>query len=114
MAEHFGQQAMTTSPLELLNDWFERRLPEFEIANIDASIAWGPSGRNPLSAWLDFKSSEKSARLMLWSNGEADLMIGDLVGQRILLEEHREITTELGLDDAGETVKAWLAEITKA
>jgi hypothetical protein len=86
---------------------------EFEVVNINVSIEWGPSDRNPASAWLDFESSEKSARLMLWSNGEADLMIGDLTKQQILLEEHREISTELGLDDAGETVKAWLAEITE-
>jgi hypothetical protein len=104
---------MTTSPLDLLNEWLDRRLPEFEVLNIDVSITWGPSDRNPSSAWLDFKSSEKSARLMLWSNGEADLMIGDLAGQRVLLEEHREISTEVGLDDAGETVKAWWAEISQ-
>jgi hypothetical protein len=45
---------------------------------------------------------------MIWSNGDADLMIGDLAKRQVLLEEHREISTELGLDDAGETVKAWL------
>lgn len=94
--------------LELLDRWLQHRRPVFEAMGLKVSVTWGPTDRNPASAWLDLESTERSARLILWSNGEADLMIGDFVKGEVLLEEHREISSQIGLDDAEETIKAWL------
>jgi hypothetical protein len=103
-----GEVESIVSLLETLDAWFKRRVPDLEAAGLKVSITHGPEDRNPPSLWLDFESVERSARLMIWSNGDADLMIGDLVRAEVLLEEHREITSEIGLDDAERTIRAWL------
>lgn len=95
--------------LEILDRWVERHAANLEARGVSVSVTRGPKERIPSSAWLDFESSERSARLMLWSNGDADLTIGDLPLRQVLLEEHREITTELGLNNAEATVISWLA-----
>jgi hypothetical protein len=97
------------NPLDALQPWLIRRTPEMEAAGMKLSTTWGPEDRDPRSVWVDFESTSRSARLILWSNGEADLMVGDLDLGEVLLEEHREITSPIGLDDVGATVKAWLA-----
>lgn len=99
---------MTVIAFERLGQWLERHAPGLEALGLKTELSWGPVDRDPAAAWIDFESSERSARLMLWSNGEADLMIGDLVKKEVLLEEHREISTEVGLDDAEATIRAWL------
>lgn len=101
---------MTGSALTLLAGWLEVRQPELEALGISVAPTWGPTDRDPASAWVDFGTSEKSARLILWDNGLADLTVGDFVKGEVLLEEHREITTAVGLDDVEATVRAWLVE----
>jgi len=96
------------TPLDHLDEWIQGQTPGFEALGIKVAVTRGPADRDPASAWVDFESSERSARLMLWSNGDADLMIGDFVKKEVLLEEHREISTELGLENAWATVRAWL------
>jgi hypothetical protein len=100
---------MNNNPLDILENWFEHRKPALESVGISASITWGPRDRNPASAWVDFESATRSARLIVWSNGGAELVIGDLPQKEVLLEEHRDVWTEVGLNDAAETVTSWLA-----
>jgi hypothetical protein len=47
--------------------------------------------------------------LIVWASGDAYLMIGNFAKKEVLLEEHRQITGEIGFDDAEATVRAWLA-----
>lgn len=99
---------MTGDLLEVLDRWLSRRRPELEALGLTVSITWGPSDRYPASAWLDLASVEKSARLIVWSDGQAELTVGDFVKGDVLVDEHREISGEVGLDDAEATVLAWL------
>jgi hypothetical protein len=99
---------MINNVLEVMDHWFRQRLPVLEGLGLKVSITWGPCDRSPASAWLDFESAERSARLILWSDGQAELSIGDVVRGEILLDEHREISGEVGLDDAETSVLAWL------
>jgi hypothetical protein len=91
-----------------LAQWLDRRTPTLEGLGLKVRLTWGPCHRDPAAAWLDIESATRSARLMLWSNGEADLVIGDFVKKEVLLEEHREIATEVGLEDAEATITTWL------
>jgi hypothetical protein len=93
--------------LEMLDGWFQRRATPLRAAGVAVSLTWGPSDRNPACAWVDFETSTHSARLILWSDGSADLAVGDLVKGEVLLDEHREIWTEVGLDDVEATLRAW-------
>jgi hypothetical protein len=46
--------------------------------------------------------------MIVWADGQADLVVLDYEDGRELLEEHREITSTVGLDDAERCVLAWL------
>ena len=104
---------MTEGLLGVLERWLNRRQPELEALGLTVAITWGPSDRNPASAWLDLSSTEKSARLIVWSDGHAELTVGDYVKGEVLVDEHREISSEVGLDDAEATALAWMVERTE-
>ena len=105
-----GASASPGSALTLLASWLDRRQPAFEALGITVVTTWGPQDRAPASAWVDFGTSEKPARLIIWDTGLADLTVGDFVKGEVLLEEHREITSAVGLDDVEATVRTWLVE----
>lgn len=90
--------------LDLITPWLQSRQADLAAKGIKVSLTWGPSERRPASAWLDFETGSHSARLIMWSNGLADLTVGNLTTSEVLLEEHREISSRLGLDDAAETI----------
>jgi hypothetical protein len=101
-----GEQIMSRNPLQLLEPWLGRHRRELDSLGMRAEITWGPVDRNPAAAWLDFNSNEISSRLIVWSNGSAELVIGNATNKEVLLEEHREISTEIGLDNVLETIEA--------
>jgi uncharacterized protein (DUF1684 family) len=99
---------MKAPPLHLLESWLTRLEPEFDAIGMSVSITWGPPNRLPAAAWIDFESGKITSRLTIWSGGNAELVIGDMERKEVLLEEHRELMTEVGLDDAFESIKSWL------
>lgn len=98
------------NPLRILEQWFEERRPVLELLGVDATFTPGSPERDKRAAWVDFSSPLGASRLILWESGEADLGIGIYTpgGFEEVLEEHREITSTVGLDDVEMTVKAWL------
>ncbi len=44
----------------------------------------------------------------MWDNGAAELTVGDRETGEIVVNEHRDIATSLGLDDAVESLIAWV------
>jgi hypothetical protein len=89
---------MSENILIILNDWFERKVNVFTDRSITATLTKGPGDRNPQSAWVDFITDTHSARIMVWSDGQADIMMGNLVSQVVILDEHRTIITDQDLD----------------
>ena len=59
---------------------------------------------------LDASSARGLAQLLLWDTGELDLTVGDPNTGDILLNEHREVTSKLGISDALDTIQAYLAD----
>jgi hypothetical protein len=59
---------------------------------------------------LDAWSGRGLAQLLLWDTGELDLTVGDANTGDILLNEHREVTSQLGISDALETIEAYLGD----
>jgi hypothetical protein len=100
---------VTRDVLEILARWLPEQEPALERRGLSMSVTWGPRDRSPASAWVDFESGGRSARLVLWSNGLANLSVGDDTTKEILLDEHREITNEVGLDEVERTVLEWLS-----
>jgi hypothetical protein len=99
---------MSGGTLEILERWLVRRREPLESLGITTSITRGPAGRDPDSAWVDFSTRTKSARLIVWSSGLADLTVGDFIKGEVLLDEHREILTDMGFDEVEVTVRALL------
>jgi len=99
---------MSTNILDALEQWVEARRPDLAAKGVSVSMTRGPASRTPPSAWVDFESARRAARLIVWADGQADLAVLDFGEGRELLEEHREITSTVGLDDAELSVLAWL------
>jgi hypothetical protein len=59
---------------------------------------------------LDASSGRGLAQLLLWDTGELDLTVGDANTGDILLNENREVTSQLGISDALDTIEAYLAD----
>jgi hypothetical protein len=90
----------------LLDGWFHRREAALGAVGLKTSITWGPGDLDRCVG--GFESATTAARLIVWSTGEADLAIIDVVKREVVLQEYREIWTEVGLNDVETTVRAWL------
>lgn len=59
---------------------------------------------------LDASSGRGLAQLLLWNTGELDLTVGDPNTGDVLLNEHREVTSKLGISDVLDTIETYLAD----
>lgn len=98
---------MSTSILETLDKWVTARRQHLAAKGVTVSLTRGPADRTPQAAWVDFESATRAARLTVWADGQADLAVLDCEKGQELLDEHREITDVVGLDDAELSVLAW-------
>jgi len=96
-----------TNMLTDLREWFDDRREKFADLGLQTTFAESPPDRAKRSASLMISSPFRVVQLVVWDTGEAELMLGD-VGSGELLEEHREITSHLGLQDATQTLLTWL------
>jgi hypothetical protein len=92
-----------------LKAWFEDRKTTLIDLGLRADFNDSPSGRAKRSAVLTVASAQRIAQLVVWETGEAELSLGD-VGSKDVVEEHREITSKIGIRDATETLMAWLKQ----
>jgi hypothetical protein len=99
---------VNTSILEILNLWVEARSQHLAAKGISVVLTRGPVDRTPSAAWVDFESATRAARLIVWADGQADLAVLDCEKGQELLDEHREITGQIGLDDVELSILAWL------
>lgn len=97
-----------SSILETLDRWVGARRQALAAKGVTVSMTRGPADHTPQAAWVDFESNTRAARLIVWADGQADLAVLDTEEGRELLDEHREITDSVGLDDAELSVLAWL------
>ena len=95
--------------LDALRTWFDAHESSLAADGYRVEFAESPPGRGKLSASVTVASAHRIGRLVIWDTGEAELNMGD-VASAAVTEEHREITSEIGLRDATETLVAWLSE----
>ena len=92
-----------------LRAWFEAHKSSLARRGYVVEFAESPSDRSKRSASVTVSSARRIGRLVIWDTGEAELSIGDATSG-VITDDHREITTEIGLRDAVETLLAWLSE----
>jgi hypothetical protein len=97
------------SVLDDLRAWFEGHGNSLAGDGYQVEFAESPSDRSKLSASLTISSAQRVGRLVIWDTGEAELSMGDVASASVT-EDHRKITSEIGLRDATETLLAGLSE----
>ena len=95
--------------LDGLRTWFATHEASLTADGFHMEFSEGPSDRAKLSASVIITSAQRIGQLVIWETGEAELSMGDIASTAVL-QEHREITSEIGLHDATETLVEWLRE----
>lgn len=90
-----------------LQAWFAGRKGELADSGYQVEFTESPPDRDKSSVSITVASARRIGQLTVWSTGEADLSLGD-ADSGMVTEEHREITSEIGLEDATETLVAWM------
>lgn len=90
-----------------LRAWVEGRSAGFADRGLQAEFTESPLDRAKRSASVMIASPSRISQLVVWNTGEAELTLGD-VGSDTVVEEHREITSQIGLQDATQTLLEWL------
>jgi hypothetical protein len=101
-----------TAQGNVLNDfraWFAAHEASLAADGYHMEFKEAPSDRAKLSASVIITSARRIGQLVIWETGEAELSMGDVASDAVM-QEHREITSEIGLRDATETLVAWLRE----
>lgn len=89
--------------------WFSDRKAALVQAGYQADLVESPADREKRSVSITIDSPRRIGQFVLWSSGEAELSMGDVASGEVT-EEHREITSEIGLRDATMTLMAWLMD----
>lgn len=83
--------------IELLREEFtiwSEGLPKGITATLQAVAQPGASGQ---AARLDVEASDRLIQATVWESGETDLVVGDVRSGDLLVNEHREITSRIGI-----------------
>jgi hypothetical protein len=94
--------------IPLLVDAYEDARERFARRGITLDLQTPRDSGGKTGARLDASSARGLAQLLLWDTGELDLTVGADTGD-ILLNEHREVTSKLGISDALHTIEAYLS-----
>jgi hypothetical protein len=97
--------------IPLLIDAYDEARERFAKRGISLDLQTPSDAGEKTGVRLDAWSGRGLAQLLLWDTGELDLTVGDANTGDILLNEHREVTSRLGISDALETIEAYLADL---
>lgn len=92
----------------LMAQLIDRELDRFAAAGIAIAVYRPPEGLPVSSLRVDAESTRALAQMVLYDTGELDLVVGNVNNGEVLLDEHRVVTSELGIADAIETLFALL------
>lgn len=95
--------------LDDLRAWFDAHQKSLAGDGYQVEVTESPADRGKQSASMTITSAHRIGRIVLWDTGEAELSMAD-VASATVVEEHREITSEIGLRDATESLLAWLSD----
>lgn len=99
-----------TQVLSELRAWFAGHKATLADSGYQIEFAESPPDRGEPSAAVTVAWARRIGQLTVWSTGEAELSMGD-ADSGTVAEEHREITSKIGLQDATETLIAWVSQV---
>jgi hypothetical protein len=83
-----------------LDQWVTVHERELEAQGLSVALSQSGPDRPKTAAWLDVDSDIRIGRLTVWESGEANLAVADISTGQIVADEHRQIDTSFGLDEA--------------
>jgi hypothetical protein len=92
-----------------LRAWLDAHKTSLVGDGYHVEFSESPSDRAKQSVSVVITSARRIGQLVIWDTGEAELSMGDIASAAVV-EEHREITSAIGLQDATDTLVAWLNE----
>jgi hypothetical protein len=101
--------ANETQILDELQIWFAKCKAALLGNGCQVELAKSPPDRGKPSVSITIASARWIGQLTVWSTGEAELGMGD-ADSGMVSEEHREITSTIGLQDATEILIAWVRQ----
>jgi hypothetical protein len=93
--------------LDDVRSWFAGSGPSLAASGYQLELEESPPGRDKHSVSVIITSARRTAQLVVWVTGEAELSMADATTSDVI-EEHREITSTIGLRDATETLVGWV------
>lgn len=90
----------------------ERFQRQASYAGIDSELIRRNDAPTP-GLVLNASSSSHLAQVVMWQSGEVDVVIADAISGKVVLTEHREISSNLGLEDLLTTLQHWLDQEPK-
>lgn len=91
-----------------LHQWFVEHQPELEKLGLTVTYEESAAHISKRSAWLDADSETRVGRLHVWQSGEAHLLVAEVATGGIVADENRQIETALGLEDAAQSLIAFV------
>lgn len=95
-------------PVVLMSRALEDARPSFAAAGVQISLVPPPAASAVASIRIDADSSRALAQIVVRDTGELDLVIGDALTGTVLVDEHREITDGVGVEDVLRTLLFYL------
>jgi len=97
----------SSSTLRRLRTWVDKHQSELVKLSYQIEFSESPADRAKKSALLTISSPCRLGQLVLWETGEATLSLGGISFSEVS-EQHRKITSQIGLIDAIETLMEWV------
>jgi hypothetical protein len=97
--QHFldCEQTMTSTVIDQVNQWLQKNKILLTQAGIEVSTEPSAPDRDPASLVVDLGSPTRSARLVIWANGQAQLNSGRQLERVVTLDEYVPDVTRLGV-----------------
>ena len=97
----FAEEALPPFVSILVSRWIDDNEQALEESGVSLSRSSSAPGHNPSSVILDFETARANGRVVIWSDGQAQLNAGSTTDNEILLDEHRaDVNTPSAVDAA--------------
>lgn len=97
--------------LDAVRAWASERTANLRGHAIKLEISESPEDRDPRSIKLAFEAARKLSEIIIWANGNAELLFADIDSWDII-PEHRDIRSTQDLEDALNATMEWVEDPT--
>ena len=90
-----------------VTSWVDAHADELAARGVSATLIAGPRERATTAVWTDFDTDQRTARVIVWDSGEAELVVGAFSSGDVIWNEHLTLTSEFGVAAVLEDAARW-------